>query len=199
MRAWTCRSESNTVLLRCTSYWRSRGSADPESLPSIIMAINSDEVHIRPPASSSQNPSEPISSPSFRRATTADAAQISSLISRTWSHFFGHTIPPADLEIYLTTTLAVPQITEDIAHPDSRFLVASIPSTPPSPAVIERETIIGVAQLVFGTTKPFLTRPSPIELRRIYLDASHHASGLSTRLLDGIEEVARGEGGRASG
>jgi len=119
----------------------------------------------------------------FRSATPYDSSQIASLIARVWSKFFSYSVSPADLQVYLATSLSIEQISKDISNPSMIFLVAT-----------DEQNIIGIAQLVRGTSEKCLTLPKPIELRRLYLDDRFHGGGIATRLMDDAVETARQEG-----
>jgi len=175
------------------------------------MIIDHDHADPKPRTAPSNNttPVDQALNFTLRPTTLADAVQISSLISRTWIQTEGHTVSPADLELFLTTSVSVAQITKNIANPNARFIVAVIPSSPeatttkPSSDAPASETkqpaenIIGVIQLTLGTSKPCLTLPQPIELKCFYVDASYHGAGVAFQLLRGAEDLARKEGGQS--
>ncbi|RSH90164.1 hypothetical protein EHS25_001498 [Saitozyma podzolica] len=130
----------------------------------------------------------------LRRATPADAAQVSHLIGSTWAKFFAYSVTPQDLEDYLSGPVSVAQISSDIENPAMRFLVSTPTSRSAGVESGETPEIVGVAQLVLGTTEPCLTLPRPVELRRLYVSPEHHGGGAASSLVRGVEDLARGEG-----
>jgi len=136
--------------------------------------------------------SEPLSRYRLRLATTADALAVSSLISRVWSKHFAYSVTPADLADFLETKLSPKQIELDIQSESMRFLLAT--STASEADASTDEAVMGVAQLVLGTTEPCLTLPKPVELQRLYVDDAYHGTGVAKGLVDGVGELARKEG-----
>jgi len=107
------------------------------------------------------------------------------LIGSTWSKFFGYSVSPSDLETYLAGPLSVSSIQADIENALMRIIVAVSP---------EDQNIIGVAQLVTGTTESYLKGTKPIELRRIYVDENHHGKGVANALIDSTAALSVDEG-----
>lgn len=126
-------------------------------------------------------------SPSLRPATPSDAPAVSSLIGRVWSKHFAYSVSPSDLEHFLETALSPQQISEDISNPFMQWMVMATPSS----------EVVGIVQLVLGTTEPCLTLPDPIELRRLYVDDAWHGTGLAKTLVQGAEDLARYQGYRS--
>ncbi|EIW68631.1 hypothetical protein TREMEDRAFT_57167 [Tremella mesenterica DSM 1558] len=87
----------------------------------------------------------------YRPALSSDARAVSYLIGQVWSQFFSFSVSPHDLEHYLTHTLAISTITEEIKSERYRFLLAIIPSSlsclssshnlPAEPSVVSTATI----------------------------------------------------------
>ncbi|WVF70167.1 hypothetical protein IAT40_004955 [Kwoniella sp. CBS 6097] len=123
----------------------------------------------------------------FRRATTADAGEISSLVGTTWAEHFGWSIPPANLDEYLNISLAPAQFAKEIADEKFNFILALAQAT----SAGGDTEILGVAQLHAGPPEECLTLPKPIFLKRFYLKTSTHGTGLSSALLQSAEQVAR--------
>ncbi|KAK4685882.1 diamine N-acetyltransferase, partial [Tremellales sp. Uapishka_1] len=121
----------------------------------------------------------------IRPAKPTDAAQISSLISTTWSHFFGYSVSPSDLATYLSTTLSVNQISLDLANPSYNYTVIVPPHS---------STIAGVIQLVYDSTEPCLEGRAPIELRRLYVAEEYHGKGIAQLLMEAADAVGREKG-----
>jgi len=139
----------------------------------------------------------------IRSARVSDAAEISSLVGRTWSHLFKDTVSPSDLEAYLTGPLSVAQLEADIDNPRMRLIVASTSKPDPAPlssadkAGPKDDLLLGVAQLVLGSTIDCLTLTDPVELQRLYVSVDHHGSGVAKLLLERAESTAREEGAKS--
>ncbi|RXK42146.1 hypothetical protein M231_00503 [Tremella mesenterica] len=65
----------------------------------------------------------------YRPASSSDPRAVSYLIGQVWSQFFSFSVSPNDLEHYLTHTLAISTITEEIKSERYRFILAIIPSS----------------------------------------------------------------------
>ncbi|WOO77896.1 Spermidine/spermine N(1)-acetyltransferase [Vanrija pseudolonga] len=64
---------------------------------------------------------------------------------------------------------------------------------PPSPVDSTpgaRTLVVGVAQIVAGSTEPCLTHPSPVELRRLYVDQTQHGKGVADTLVSEAANIA---------
>ncbi|WVQ83857.1 hypothetical protein IAT38_006001 [Cryptococcus sp. DSM 104549] len=138
-------------------------------------------------------PATPSSSTptTIRFGTPSDAAALSHLIGSTFAQAFGHSVSPADLENYLTTSVSVEQIRKDLENPQNVFIVADGTQASGEGGKGEDGEILGVAQLAMDSTEPCLTLPKPIELRRLYVTSSQHGTGLAARLVSAAEEKGR--------
>ncbi|ORY21473.1 acyl-CoA N-acyltransferase [Naematelia encephala] len=121
---------------------------------------------------------------SIRPAKAEDAAQVSHLIGSTWSKFFAYSVSETDLEEYLSGPLSAPRIQADILDPSMRVLVA----------VESSGNIVGVAHLVIGQAPTCITLPKPIGLRRLYVDSTHHGSGVAGALVQAVDTLSKKEG-----
>ncbi|OCF38879.1 hypothetical protein I317_07328 [Kwoniella heveanensis CBS 569] len=126
----------------------------------------------------------------FRLASTADAAAISSLVGSTWAEHFGTSVSPADLDEYLNVSLAPAQICKEISDPSYKFVLATTARNNDQESGSPEE-IVGVAQLHAGPPEECLTLPNPIFLKRFYLKTSTHGTGLALTLLQSAERLAR--------
>jgi len=123
--------------------------------------------------------------PTLRPAIVSDVEAISSLIGRVWSKNFAYSVTPDDLVDFLQTKLHPESIAKEIADTENvRFITA----------LNDLKEVIGVVQLVRRTTKPFLTSPRPVEIKRLYVDDTYHGKGLAKGLVGAAEDWASEEG-----
>jgi ribosomal protein S18 acetylase RimI-like enzyme len=118
--------------------------------------------------------------PVIRQASLADAAALAAFASRVFGEVFGPQNDAADMASYLAEAFAPHIQHAEIATPGSIVLLAERPGT--------RE-IVGYAHLVTAEAPACVSGPSPIELKRLYVDPAIHSRGLGKRLLD--EAIAR--------
>lgn len=64
------------------------------------------------------------------------------------------------------------------------------PPTPPLDDTIDGRLVVGVAQIVAGSTEPCLTHPNPVELRRLYVDQTQHGKGVADTLVAEAAHIA---------
>ncbi|WVQ83858.1 hypothetical protein IAT38_006002 [Cryptococcus sp. DSM 104549] len=147
-------------------------------------------AHANAPPSTTP-PTTSLPTPTIRLGTASDAAAVSHLIGSTWSHFFGYSVSPSDLEDYLATSLSVEQIRKDLENPQYVFIVVDGTEASEEGGKGEGGEILGVVQLVKSSSEPCLTLPKPIELRRLYVASSQHGTGLAPRLVSAAEEKSR--------
>jgi ribosomal protein S18 acetylase RimI-like enzyme len=135
-------------------------------------------THLTPP--SKQKPQVTL-----RPALPKDAPQIAALGSHVFSTSFGYSMPPSDLQAYLSTAYSLPSVTADISNPLITILVALSASS----------DIVGFTQLTRGTYEPCLEGcEKPVELQRLYVSPDFHGGGVGRLLVEAIERVAREEG-----
>lgn len=153
--------------------------------------------------------------PSVRLAQASDAAQIASLVGRVWVNNFGWSVSADDIRHLQTETLSLAKITSEIEDPDISYIVATLPDAsdtsssdndasspitqgttgkPETGQAGETSTIIGIIQLVSGTSEPCLTLPAPIELRRLYVEDGYHGMGIAQTLFKHAIEYSREKG-----
>ncbi|KAF8865348.1 acyl-CoA N-acyltransferase [Acephala macrosclerotiorum] len=130
----------------------------------------------------------------LRLAKPEDAPAIAALGSSVFATTFGYSLPPADLDTYLTTSYSIPSITSELKDPAITTLVAvSSSPSPNSPST----NIVGFSQLNRSSTEPAITALSclkPVELQRLYVDPSFHGGGVGKMLVEAIEGLAKEEG-----
>lgn len=119
--------------------------------------------------------------PTIRPATARDAAALSALARRTFSDAFAADNSPEDLAAFLDATYAPDIQARELADPTLTYLVAELD-----------DTLTAYALVRTGKASPFVDDPSAIELQRIYVDQSHHGTGLAQALMAAvIAEAAR--------
>lgn len=147
--------------------------------------------------------------PTIRLAAPDDAAQISSLIARVWVKNFGYSVTPDDVRHLETVTLSPASIASEISDPSITYIVATLnrgSSVSESPSSLETtptnhapgsqssDIIIGILQLVSGTSEACLRLSKPIELRRLYVEDGFHGMGIAQRLLRTAEDMGKDRG-----
>lgn len=117
-----------------------------------------------------------------RRATTADAATLSSFGRRVYHDTFAGANDPDDLADYLDHAY-----TEERQH-------AEILDPAMDTLLLDRDGgLAAFAQLRPGT-KDGVSGPHPIELWRFYVDPAWHGRGVAAELMAAAEDAARARG-----
>ncbi|KAI9635556.1 acyl-CoA N-acyltransferase [Dioszegia hungarica] len=130
----------------------------------------------------------PSHSYTLRQPTSGEAEALSALICSSWTQAFGHAVPASVVEEAIAGPLSPSTIEQQISDPSTHFLVASFQPQQGS------EQIIGVAQLRAGLSEACLQLPNSTSLRKLYVDAAHHGTGVARDLLLAAEETARKDG-----
>ena len=120
-----------------------------------------------------------------RRAEPADAAPLAEFGARTFSEAFGAENNPDDLARHMAATYNAAQQLREIADASCATLIAEVDGR-----------YAAWAQLHRSTAPECVTGPSPIELRRFYVDAPWHGRGVAQRLMSATMQAARELGGR---
>jgi GNAT superfamily N-acetyltransferase len=111
--------------------------------------------------------------PTIRRATPDDAGTLSRLSARTFTETFGHMYPPEDLRAFLDVAYAEDRQRVILSHPDYAVWLLED----------DGEAVGHAAAGPCGLPHPEVA-PGDGELKRLYLMASHQASGLGGRMFD---------------
>lgn len=110
----------------------------------------------------------------IRTATPADAAILADFAARSFHDTFAAHNSQADMDAYLPTTFSPAIQRAEIEAENIETLLVEA-GTPPRCA--------GFAQIVFNQPSPFVTAPSPIEVKRFYVGRDHHGGGMAGALM----------------
>ena len=97
----------------------------------------------------------------IRAAEPADAPYLAELGARTFHTAFAADNNPADIDAYVAEAFSDDTILQELKDPQSQFLLA-----------VADDTNIGYAKIRKGKPPDCVDGPKPIELERIYVDAS---------------------------
>ena len=117
--------------------------------------------------------------PVIRPATAHDAAALSELARRTFSDAFAADNTAENLAAFLDATYSTAIQARELADPALRYLVAE-----------QDGALVAFALLRTGTSSPFVADPTAVELQRIYVDRSHHGTGLAQTLMATVFDAA---------
>jgi ribosomal protein S18 acetylase RimI-like enzyme len=119
----------------------------------------------------------------IRRATVADAAALAAFGARTFTATFGAFHTPEDLARHLTETFGVPQQSAELMDPAMQTLLVECDGV-----------LAGFTQVSDGEVPACVTGPAPIEIKRFYIDALYHGTGMAQQLIAAAFDVARARG-----
>jgi ribosomal protein S18 acetylase RimI-like enzyme len=127
----------------------------------------------------------PMSEFTLRRATAADAVELTQLSFDTfWDAFARHPMnAPHDLDDYMRRAFTVEQIAAEFNDPKSIFMLAMIDGV-----------MAGYSKLILDTIEPGIIAQRPIELSRLYSHQKYLGKGIGQTLMDRCFEDARGLG-----
>jgi len=122
---------------------------------------------------------------SIRPATLEDAGPLTDLSYITFWDAFAHhpKNAPDDLAHYMRQAFSLEQITEELSHPGSVFLIAEIDGE-----------LAGYAKLVFNNIETGITAEKPVELNRLYSQQKFLGQGVGQNLMDACFDLARDQG-----
>lgn len=115
----------------------------------------------------------------IRHAIAEDAAAIAVFAERTFRDTFAADNKPDDLEAYVAKAYGEAQQRREIESGTVTLLVES------------DGELISFAQLIRRFSSPH----GDVEVARFYVDKAHHGRGIAQRLMQAVEETARGLGG----
>jgi ribosomal protein S18 acetylase RimI-like enzyme len=118
----------------------------------------------------------------YRRAISADASALAAFAARTFTETFGHLYPPEDLAAFLAAKYGADIQAREIAEPETTYTLA-----------LRCDEIVGYCQL--GAYElPIACEDRPLEIHRLYVDASVKGAGVARALMDDALAQARARG-----
>lgn len=120
-----------------------------------------------------------------RRATTADAALLAEVAARTFYDTFADSNTPEDMEKFLSSTYSEEIQRKEIEDASMTTLLAECDGT-----------VAGFAQIKMAKAPNCVKGPSPIEIKRFYVEKSFHGRGVAQELMRTAEEIARAAGAK---
>lgn len=119
----------------------------------------------------------------IRTAEPADAPYLAELGARMFLTAFAANNNPADIDAYVAKAFSKDTILQELEDPQSKFLLA-----------VSNGNNIGYAKIRKGQPPDCVDGPRPIELERLYVDASKQSGGVGATLMQAVFEYASGEG-----
>jgi len=119
----------------------------------------------------------------IRPAREDDAAALSELAETTFRVAFAARNAPADMDLHCARSYAPAIQAGEIRDPHTHTLLA-----------VDDSGLVGYAQLRRGTPPPCVTANAAVELRRFYLRAAWHGSGLAHELMTAVRAWATAHG-----
>jgi GNAT superfamily N-acetyltransferase len=123
--------------------------------------------------------------PHLRAAHAADAAALAEFGARTFSDTFAADNDPKDMAAYLASAYTTERLAEELSDPWIVTLVAE-----------HEGGLVAYAQVGRGHAPACVTGEEPVELRRFYVEAEWHGSGLAAGMLGEAMRAAAYLGGR---
>lgn len=121
--------------------------------------------------------------PTIREAKLEDARALAELAERTFRDTFGPVNRPEDMALHCATTYGEALQSAEIADPQRLTLVAE-----------DGASLVGFAQLRWGTAPPCVLAKHPGELQRLYVIAPWHGRGLAQALMKTSLDAMRKRG-----
>lgn len=118
----------------------------------------------------------------IRRATAADAAELSAFAARTFRDTFGDDMGAEDMELFLAQTYSEAQQRDEIERGTTLLAMRD-------------DVLAGFAQLATTDAPACVDGPSPVEIGRFYVDKAFHGRGVAHELMDAALAAARNMGG----
>lgn len=123
------------------------------------------------------------STTTIRLGAAADAASLADLAARTFLDTFAEGTSPDDMADHLARAYGPEQQGRELSDPAIVTLVVEAAGR-----------LIAYAQLRQGAAPACVTRDSPIELWRFYVDRQWHGAGIAQQLMERVDEHARRSG-----
>lgn len=119
----------------------------------------------------------------IRTAGPQDAAYLAELGARTFEKAFAAVNNPVDFAAYIAKAFSDETVLQELQDPMSVFLLA-----------VAHDTNIGYAKIRKGKPPECVDGPKPVELERIYVDASKQSGGVGANLMQAVLARAKNEG-----
>ena len=119
----------------------------------------------------------------IRTAEPTDDPYLAELGARTFHTAFAADNNPADIDAYVAEAFSDDTILQEFKDPQSVFLLA-----------VAGDTNVGYAKIRKGKAPDCVDGPKPIELERIYVDASKQSGGVGATLMQAVFDYAKDEG-----
>jgi ribosomal protein S18 acetylase RimI-like enzyme len=119
----------------------------------------------------------------IRRGNAADADLLAELGARTFSETFAADNTLEDMTAYLASSFSLKKQAEELADPDSLFLIAEADGV-----------AVGYAMLRSGDLEDGITGENPVELVRLYVSRESLGSGLGAALMQACIDEAKERG-----
>ena len=113
------------------------------------------------------------------RGSVADAEELAAFAARTFEEAFSKDNNPDDLQAHLAASYGPAQQSDELADP----LVATILAR-------SNGELVAYAQVRRNTPPPCVAQAAAIELHRFYVDQPAHGTGLASRLMQAVHQVA---------
>lgn len=123
----------------------------------------------------------------IRQAEQADIHQLVDLGKRTFYDAFAADNDPADMAEYLAHTFSYETLEEQLAEPDSTFLLADV-AAPPGPQSV------GYAHLIANSPPPHRKTGKSIQLSRLYVEQCETGKGYGAQLMKACLEYSANNG-----
>jgi ribosomal protein S18 acetylase RimI-like enzyme len=111
--------------------------------------------------------------PQIRRAAMGDASLLADLGTRTFSDTFAVDNTPEDMAAYLSSFFNPALQAEELADPNTTFLIAEIDGI-----------AAGYAKLQLSAAPSYIKGPKPVELSRLYVSNELIGSGVGAALME---------------
>lgn len=119
----------------------------------------------------------------LRRATVADASNLARLQEQTFRATFAATNTEQDMTLHCQTHYSAALQEQEIVDPELLTLVCA-----------DHDRLVGFAQLKRGAAPDCIDADRPAEIKRLYVNAQWHGTGVAQRLMEQCFDEARGLG-----
>ena len=122
----------------------------------------------------------------IRQAVAADLETLLVVATRTFYDAFAATNTPENMQAYMSAAFTPEQFQQELADPQSTFLLAELAGQP-----------VGYAKLIRSEVPECVAEPKSIELSRLYVDQNVLGAGIGPALLQHCFALAREAGFQA--